>query len=52
MMVLIYVNDMVSMPEVPMIALDRIKGIIKLKGNKAKEPNISFGRSITKAVSR
>ena len=45
-MVLCYVDDVISMSECPMRAIDGIKGVFKLKGDKAEVPEMYLGGGI------
>ena len=47
--VLCYVDDVISISEVPMVVMDGIKAVFKLKGDKAEVPDMYLGGSISKA---
>ena len=49
-MVLTYVDDVISISEAPMRAIDGIKSVFKLKGDKAEVPDMYLGGSIATAV--
>ena len=49
-MVLTYVDDVISISEVPMRAIDGIKSVFKLKGDKAEKPDMYLGGSIATAI--
>ena len=49
-MVLTYVDDVISISEVPMRVIDGIRQTFKLKGDKAEEPEMYLGGSISKAI--
>ena len=49
-MVLTYVDDVMSMSEVPMRVIEGIKATFKLKGDKAEIPDMYLGGSIMKAT--
>ena len=45
-MILCYVDDVISISENPMLAIDGIKAVFKLKGDKADVPDMYLGGSI------
>ena len=49
-MVLTYVDDVISISEHPMRAVDGIKSVFKLKGDKAEVPDMYLGGSIARAT--
>ena len=48
-MVLCYVDDVISISVEPMRAIEGIKAVFKLKGDKAEVPDMYLGGSIAKA---